>query len=107
MPLTPGDRKTFYEKISLQGWKGGESLTVKFLNNGRDYTGPDYGLTYIYDVELGGAPRALWVKPGGPLAIGLVQLLTKDKPELEGRKVKILKETGEKRSDTRYTCTEV
>ena len=104
MGLRYTDRQDYYEKIALQGWKGGEIRTFKFLNSGRDYTGGEYGLTYIYDVEYEGEKWSLWVKPNSPMAFGLLALFKDAEYSLEGKTVNVEKVTGAKQSDTRYKC---
>lgn len=106
MPLKASDRKDFYQKVPLQGWKGDECRHMKFLTNGRDFH-TEYGLVYIYDVEYEDEKRSLWVRPDGPLAYGLMAMLTPENDTLEGRTFEICKITGDKRSDTRYKATEI
>ena len=106
MPLTYQDRKDYYPSISLQGWRHEGERIFRFLDNGRDYHA-EYGLTYVYAVEHEGEKQSLWVRPDGPLAIGLLAMLSEEKPELKGRTFKITKTTGERRADTRYTAEEI
>jgi len=104
MPITPEMGKTFHDKIELGSWSGGEVKEMKFLDNGRDYMGKEYGLVYIYDVEYEGSIRSLWVRPNGPLFFGIIPLVTEEDPDLTGKTVKISKETGPARKDTRYNA---
>jgi hypothetical protein len=111
MPLKY-DERSFLPMVSLQGWKDGETRTYAFLDDGVDYTG-EFGLTFIYKVESHSSKglgttnlvqENLFVRPKGPLAIGLTSLLSKDLPSLKGLKVDITKVLGEKQKDTRYNC---
>ena len=104
MPLEKSEAWESHPRISLRAWKNGETKTVTFTDEGKDVPNTPYGLSYIYLVteDPDKTIKELWIRPNGPLAIGLAPNVP-----LKNKTFKIAKKTGKENLDTRYNAEQV
>lgn len=103
-----------YESVDKDGWKDGEIRTYEFIDNGRDFDHPEYGVSYVYHVQRrddGFDPnkdKTLYIRPKSALEIAFNPFLAQ-KNYLNGRifEFKKLIPVKNDRSKDRYELKEI
>lgn len=113
MALKYGDGVKIYEGIPLKQWKNGQTRRIIIVDEGGTFPHSEYGESFVYTclrVEEGFDPNKKWtlfIRPNSALYYGALQVLTKERPTLEGRTFDITKHTGKEQKETRYDFVEV
>lgn len=113
MGIKYGEGVKVYEGIPLRQWKNSEIRKVRILDNGATFPHTEYGDSYVYHVnrlDEGYDPAKDWtlfIRPNSALYYGALEVLTAEKPELQGRTFEITKHTGKENRQTRYEWKEV